>query len=148
MNESFIPPSFKVERKMSAGNKGIILALIVVAGVGYILLFGNPFIKLEKITPTGVVQEFTMTAESFKFVPDVIEVSPGDTVVINIKGLDEGRGNGHGFAISDFNVNEQIARDKTVMIEFIADKKGTFSFFCSVPCGSGHTNMKGKLVVD
>jgi cytochrome c oxidase subunit 2 len=127
---------------------GIVLALIVVAGVGYILLFGNPFNSSETITPTGVVQEFMMTAERFKFVPDVIEVSPGDTVVINIKGLDDGRGTGHGFAISDFNVNEQIGEDETVTIEFIADKKGTFTFACSVPCGSGHPNMKGKLVVD
>jgi heme/copper-type cytochrome/quinol oxidase subunit 2 len=133
---------------MSTRNISIILALIVVAGVGYILLFGSPFNNPETITPTGVVQEFTMTAESFKFVPDVIEVNPGDTVVIRIQGLDEGRGNGHGFAVSDFNVNEQIGKDKTVTIEFIADKKGTFTFACSVPCDSGHATMKGKLVID
>ena len=31
--------------------------------------------------------------------------------------------------------------------EFIADKKGEFEMFCSVYCGQGHGQMKGKLIV-
>ncbi len=126
----------------------IMLAVIVLAGGGYFLLFGNPFINQEIFPSTGVVQEFILTAETFKYIPNVIEVNPGDTVLIHIKGLDDGGGNGHGFSISEFIVNEVIREDKTTEIEFIADKKGTFTFSCSVPCGSGHLNMKGTLIVE
>ena len=36
---------------------------------------------------------------------------------------------------------------ETKKVEFVADKAGTFSFRCSVPCGSGHQLMQGTLVV-
>ncbi len=130
---------------MNNRNISIIVAVIVVAGAGYFVL--RPFDNQENIPSTGVVQEFTMTAENFKYTPSVIEVNPGDTVLIHIEGLDNGGGNGHGFSISAFDVNERIMLDETVDVEFIADKKGTFTFSCSVPCGSGHLNMKGTLFV-
>jgi cytochrome c oxidase subunit 2 len=124
----------------------IIIAIIVLAGAGYFVL--SPFNNQETSPSTGVVREFTMTAENFKYVPNVIEVNPGDTVLIHIKGLDDGSGNGHGFSLSNFKINEVIRKDKTTEIEFIADKKGTFTFSCSVPCGSGHSSMKGTLIVE
>jgi len=34
----------------------------------------------------------------------------------------------HGFAINEFNVNERLEPGKTVIVEFVADKTGTFSF--------------------
>ena len=46
-----------------------------------------------------------------------------------------------------FNVSEMLEPGKTVSVEFVADKQGTFSFFCNVFCGSGHGNMKGTLIV-
>lgn len=124
----------------------IIIAIIVLAGAGYFVL--SPFNNQETSPSTGVVREFTMTAENFKYVPNVIEVNLGDTVLIHIKGLDDGSGNGHGFSLSNFKINEVIRKDKTTEIEFIADKKGTFTFSCSVPCGSGHSSMKGTLIVE
>ena len=38
-----------------------------------------------------------------------------------------------------------IQKGKT--IEFTADKQGTFTVFCSVFCGSGHSGMKGKIII-
>jgi cytochrome c oxidase subunit 2 len=39
-------------------------------------------------------------------------------------------------------------RDKTpVTAEFVASKKGTFSYRCSIPCGHGHGGMEGTLIV-
>ena len=40
------------------------------------------------------------------------------------------------------NINLQ----KNGSAEFTADKAGTYEYHCSVMCGSGHTNMTGKLV--
>src|SRR6266542_3957793 len=35
----------------------------------------------------------------------------------------------------------------SVTVEFMASKAGTFPFACSEYCGSGHRQMKGRLVV-
>lgn len=32
-------------------------------------------------------------------------------------------------------------------VEFVADKSGTFPFYCNVFCGGGHKEMQGKLIV-
>lgn len=107
--------------------------------------------RIEEVTPSGEdtqqageVREFTMTAQRFSFNPSTITVNKGDTVKISITSTDVT----HGFAISEFGINVQLLPGKTEIIEFIADKTGTFRFFCSVPCGSGHGRMSGQLVVE
>ncbi len=90
------------------------------------------------------IKEFDMTARQWSFEPAIITVNEGDTVRLNIKSEDVT----HGFAISEFDVNERILPGKTTTVEFVADKKGEYTFFCSVPCGAGHGGMKGKLIVE
>lgn len=92
---------------------------------------------------TGKLKEFTVTAKQFEFNPATITVNKGDTVRLTITSLDVP----HGFRINEFNVNARIEPGKTAAVEFIADKSGTFTFFCSVVCGAGHSDMKGTLVV-
>lgn len=89
------------------------------------------------------VKTFTMTAKQWEFSPDTITVNKGDTVVLSVKSIDVT----HGFAIPEFGVNERLTPGKTVEVEFVADKAGTFPFFCSVVCGEGHGSMRGQLVV-
>jgi PKD repeat protein len=103
--------------------------------------------KTVLIAPTGVVREFTMTAKSFEFNPKIIEVNGGDTVRLKITGLDDGVGDGHGLGIWEFGISDVIRANQTVIFEFVADKTGTFSFFCSRYCGSGHSGMTGTLLV-
>ena len=90
------------------------------------------------------IKEFDMTARQWAFEPSTIMVKEGDTVRLNIKNEDVA----HGFAIFEFNVNERLPPGKTTTIEFTADKKGEYTFFCSVSCGQGHRDMKGKLIVE
>lgn len=92
----------------------------------------------------GEVKEFIMTAKQWEFVPSTIEVNQGDTVKLKVTSTDVT----HGFALSEFGINERLSPGKTVEIEFVADKKGTFGFFCSVPCGRGHGGMRGQLIVN
>ena len=44
-------------------------------------------------------------------------------------------------------LNAKLEPSIPVAVEFVADKTGTFQFRCNLPCGSGHTNMKGTIVV-
>lgn len=94
--------------------------------------------------PNIPVKEFSMTAKQFSFDPETIKVKQGDKVRLTIKSTDVP----HSFALPDFNVNVDLQPDKTETIEFIANKAGEFTFFCSIFCGSGHPDMKGKLIVE
>ena len=93
--------------------------------------------------PSGEVKEFKLTAKQFAFEPSTIEVSKGDKVRLIVTSTDVP----HGIAISEYGINERLEPGTPATIEFTADKEGTFTAFCSVFCGSGHSGMKGKLIV-
>jgi cytochrome c oxidase subunit II len=80
-----------------------------------------------------------LMAKDFEYDKKEIHVKKGDKVKITLKS-DDG---GHGFTIPDYKVNIQ----GNGSAEFVADKAGTFEYHCSVMCGSGHTKMTGKLIV-
>lgn len=98
----------------------------------------------ENDDQAGTVKSFIMTARQWVFEPSTVTVNRGDTVQVTIESVDVT----HGFAIPDFNVSERLEPGKTVNLEFVADKSGTFTFFCNVLCGSGHRDMKGTLIVN
>ncbi len=100
--------------------------------------------KEETSAKEPPLKEFTMTAKRFEFSPSTIEVDQGDKVRIKITSLDVA----HGFSLTAFGISERLEPGKEVTVEFNADRKGEFVFFCSVPCGSGHGAMRGKLVVN
>ena len=93
---------------------------------------------------TGETKEFNIIAKQWQFSPNKIEVNKGDTVILNVKSIDVT----HGFAIPKLGINEFLSPGNTVKIEFVANKKGTFVFACSVSCGVGHSGMRGKIVVN
>jgi heme/copper-type cytochrome/quinol oxidase subunit 2 len=99
------------------------------------------------IASTGVVREFAMTAKRFEFNPKMIEVNGGDTVRLTITGLDDGIGDGHGLAIAEFGMSDLIREGQTTVFEFVADRTGTFTYYCYRYCGAGHSQMTGTLVV-
>ena len=94
--------------------------------------------------PAPEVKEFEMEARRFAFEPGTITVSKGDTVRLKITSSDVT----HGFAIDEYDINEKLPSGQEVIVEFVADKAGTFDFYCSVYCGSGHREMDGVLVVE
>lgn len=55
----------------------------------------------------------------------------------------------HGFALPDFNVAaNEIKAGEVAVVEFKADKKGTFPFMCTIWCSQEHLQMNGELVVE
>lgn len=103
----------------------------------------NPNQNSKEILETGEVKEFTVEAFQFGFDPGTIEVNQGDKVKLTAYSSDIP----HGLAIFEYGINMYL--DSTPRtIEFIADKKGTFYFYCSVSCGIGHGEMTGRLVVN
>lgn len=91
--------------------------------------------------PDKVIQ---ITAEKYRFIPNTITIKKGTKVRLQVKSIDII----HGFAILELYINEKLAPSKVVNIDFIADKPGEYTYFCSVPCGKGHKQMKGKLIIE
>jgi cytochrome c oxidase subunit II len=98
----------------------------------------------QETTSGDTVKEFDMIVKRFAFEPNVIRVSEGDRVIIHATSPDVA----HSFLVPELNINERTPAGETVDIEFIADAKGEFDFRCGVPCGSGHTSMSGKIIVE
>ena len=90
-----------------------------------------------------------------KFVPGVIVVNQGDTLNVSVRNTDDAP---HGFAIAAYDMNVAInpGQDQangsitpytTAVQPFTASKPGVFRWFCTTPCGPGHFEMVGQLVV-
>lgn len=92
----------------------------------------------------GDATTIDVTASKFQFEPATISVTQGDRVRLRLHSADRS----HAFAIKAFRVNALIpSGGDTVTVEFVADQAGIFAFTCSEYCGTGHSDMKGKLVV-
>jgi copper chaperone CopZ len=90
------------------------------------------------------IHEFNITAFQWGFEPSAIKVHKNGRVVLYLTSRDVT----HGFAIPEYDIVVKVVPGKTTPVSFIADKEGEFTFYCSIPCGSGHSQMKGVLVVD
>ena len=93
----------------------------------------------------GSVKELNIEAYKFGFrVLNNVQINKGDTVKLTVTSTD----GTHGFAMPDFNVDlSPIAQGESKSTTFVADRSGTFTYFCNVPCGPGHSSMRGELVV-
>lgn len=84
-----------------------------------------------------------VTAFQWGYNPDTITVRQGDNVTLYLTSNDVT----HGFELDAFGVNAVITPGQTTTVNFIANKPGTYTFYCSVFCGSGHPTMRGTLIV-
>jgi len=99
---------------------------------------------IDNSQKTGEIKEFDIIASNWQFAPNSIEVNKGDMVILRVESIDTY----HGIALLDFGISQQLPPGEIVDIEFLANKKGIFSFFCSVPCGHGHGSMGGQLIIN
>ncbi|MVO98942.1 cupredoxin domain-containing protein [Paenibacillus lutrae] len=89
------------------------------------------------VTPT---QEISVEASNWKFDKDVYTVKKGEPLKISLNNK-EGM---HALQIPDLKVSVDGGKSKV----FTPDKAGTYTIQCSIPCGSGHSTMTAKLVVE
>ena len=129
---------------MDLGQKAALIALLLLlAGCG-----------TQSIEQTGGavagenVKTFMLTGENFKFMMEgqegpEIKVNVGDTVRVEFSST-EGF---HDWVVDEFQAaTERVKTNGTTSVEFVADKAGTFEYYCSV--GSHRQmGMKGKLIV-
>ncbi len=114
---------------------GLVVAVIV---TGYVMMNYTPASMVS-----GTEKTFDIVSFQWGFEPQFIEVNKGDHVTLNLATDDVA----HGIAIDEYQINEPIMVEKDGTVEFVADKPGVFEFYCSIPCGEGHDEQGGFLIV-
>jgi plastocyanin len=143
---------------------GLVVAVVlVVAGFLFITRSNQTATQNEMVQPQGEqvmeeeleeatgesmmeerVREFTISGSPFQFDVPEITVNQGDTVRITFKNT-QGT---HDFTLDEFGVKtKRLAAGEEETVEFVADQRGTFNFYCSVP-GHRTSGMEGQLVVE
>lgn len=139
--------------------------LKIIAGVLVIVAIGAYFFAQNTTAPTLETQtmqgnqpadslrqteapakEFAMTSyyddQGAWFSLKEITVKQGDRVrikVTNTKGT-------HDFTVDEFGIKKVTPLNEETVIEFVADKAGTFEYYCSMP-GHRARGQLGKLII-
>lgn len=138
----------------------IVLVVLVVLGGGYVLMTSKNKLSVENAVPvsgeTGVMEkvvttdaaaakEFAVDGFEFGYNLKTITVKKGDTVKITLTSSGKMP---HDWVVDEFNARtKRIKAGESDVVTFVADKMGTFEYYCSV--GQHRANgMVGKLIVE
>ena len=124
----------------------LVLFAVFLLGSGYVYQqFYRPA-EIGGIHFSGKVAEMEVRVlkNEWKWEPGVIKVQPGDKVILHIFNEDD---YDHGFAIDVLGVNRRLFPQRTTTVEFNASFRGKFAFYCSVPCGEGHYDQIGAIII-
>ena len=105
------------------------------------ILAGFPGPSVERV---GDIDERTihMGVRQWEWVPVQLTANFGEKVRLVMHNADVL----HSISIPDLGVSAYIPEDGAV-VEFMADRQGTFDFFCNTPCGKDHAKMRGKITI-
>jgi plastocyanin len=98
----------------------------------------------ESVALTGKEVAVAITAQNYSFSKKEIKAKLGDKVKVTLTN-NEGM---HDFNIDEMKVNSgKLKAGDSKVVEFVASKKGTFEYYCSV--GNHRAmGMVGKLIVE
>lgn len=163
-------PSNEQQASAPKSNKGLIIGgvIILLVIIGGVLFFTTQTSQVSNTTNTqttvsptegslvspsaeasgammeGEAKTVKVTGSNFKFNPAEIRVKKGDTVKI----VFTNSGGTHDFVIDEFNVRTPVIEGgETAEVEFVADKTGTFEYYCSVG-QHRQMGMVGNLIVE
>lgn len=84
-----------------------------------------------------------VTADNWLFSPSTIVVKRGEAVTLRLSG----KAGIHGFTVPELGISQRVAAGQTVSVQLPTDRSGTFAIFCSIPCGSGHSDMRASIII-
>ena len=123
------------------------IALLLV-GSGIYLVATGPFARRVLAAPAAQDQaptrrEFTLTARDYSFSPNRVEAQQDDLIKVTVQSAD----NAYGFTIEEYRLSKRVPAGGSTIIEFRADRAGTFTFYSNLSNDSRHAQMRGQLVV-
>ena len=127
---------------MTHRTAALLVLLTLLAGCGSSRQFVAVPLDLDRDkVPHRIIE---MTAQHYRFEPDVLHVNAGTLVTLKITSID----GTHGFELGAYGIDETLDENRTKVVEFYAAEKGEYSFKCSHFCGIGHFGMNGKVIVE
>jgi plastocyanin len=94
--------------------------------------------------PQGATVDVAITSKNFSFDRTEIRVKKGDTVRVTLKN----EGGLHDWVVDQFNAaTSKVGAGETTSVEFVANKAGTFEYYCSIG-EHRQMGMKGNLIVE
>lgn len=137
----------------------VILLVVAVLGGGYYVMSSKKTnssvptdTQMEKTTEpvaeameSGAVKEFTVDSFEMGFSVKTISVKKGDTVKITL--TNSGKYT-HDWAVDEFSARTKVIKNgETDSVTFVADKAGTYEYYCGVMTHR-QQGMVGKLIVE
>lgn len=106
------------------------------------------FISAAPVPAASGAKVFEVTARQFQFrvIPggfETVRANAGDTVTLRVRSADVL----HGFSMPGFIEHLTLLPGEAIERTFTVPVEGTFPFFCTIECGSGHHSMRGQMEV-
>ena len=95
----------------------------------------------------GVVEVWMNVVRSH-FTPDIVTAKVGDKIIVHLTNSEQTADATHGFAVPTRNVMVSLDPGETTTVEFVVDKPGTYSYYCTEFCSALHLEMQGWLIVE
>lgn len=86
----------------------------------------------------------TISMKKYAITPREIRLKEGETVQFEVVTEDVQ----HGFTVPDLGISEPVNPGKPASFMFTAPRKGTFRVECGIICGSGHDDMRARLIIE
>ncbi len=102
--------------------------------------------RIERVGPNEVM--VYMTAIRSKYGLPSFTVKEGDTVTIRTTNIETIRDMSHGLAIDSYGINVALDPGQTRDVTFVADRPGTFWYYCTWFCSALHLEMRGRMLVE
>ena len=120
---------------------------LLLVGAGLVLVAG-PLVRRVFAAPAGQDQaptrrEFMLTARNYNFSPNRVEATQDDLIKLTVQSEDVA----YGFTIEEYRLSKRVPAGGSTIIEFRADRAGTFTFYSNLSNDSRHSQMRGQLVV-
>jgi nitrous-oxide reductase len=104
--------------------------------------------KEARIVRRPGVVEVWMNVVRSHFTPDIIPAKVGDRIIVHLTNTEQTADATHGFAVASKNVMVSLDPGESTTVEFVVDKPGSFSFYCTEFCSALHLEMQGWLIVE
>jgi heme/copper-type cytochrome/quinol oxidase subunit 2 len=102
-----------------------------------------PLVSLHAQDQAPNRRDLTLTVAATRFEPTQLEAVQDDLVRITIHSDDTA----HSFNVDQYRIAKRVPAGGTVVVEFRADRVGTFPFYCNLTSEPGHDQKRGQLIV-
>lgn len=93
--------------------------------------------------PVSEKRVIEIAADNWSFTPAAITAKQGEMLEVRLVGV----GGVHGFAVPGLGINTPVNPGGSLSVSIPTAEAGAYEFFCSIPCGAGHKDMRGTITI-